>query len=691
MKKTRLDDLSNQAEDKADAISFASKRKGIILRMKSVIRQMNLVFSLVLQAGLILGLSPSILVLAAPSKKVQLIEVNAQIEKLISDGYRDKISTQLDPTTFKVGAVVTLREVIETYAVQKKGPMVSTVRSLSETVSPTDLSTGVIQMYPLLDQYKKQLDDLQNRMTEMARNDQNVVGESPTEKKPKYLVNGVEVIVGIDEGLNPEQRKEFEEWLKDSVTRDFGPRGTYKISLLKKIIVPKEPPKVTILTRFDKISRLQVLLGFALFGIILLVLLVLYKFLPARGGKQENNHITVQIQQENKQSPVATETAPERRSQSPRQSSKQYEAGENRGPLSHIDHLGVIAQNYREVQGKIGYLYFSTPGIISPLFDTWYDQGLNGRLKAAALIDAVLSCAENTEQKLLVFPEKWRKDEELPQAFRAFPGLSLEDRNKILDEGYWDMLALNMLGRESLKSHFEILGHLPTEKLQRLLANREPKVKALTLMHLPQEKAHNYITELDRDEKKRLVQDSLQLESIKEEDLKTLDESLKMQLAVEQKAEGLVSVVDRIPNLLRGLTPKEEMEWLPEAVERLPDQGLKLKRSYPSLAFLKDWPDDALAVYFSGVDSKMTTVFLKMAPSLLERIVKLYPGPLATIIRDEMSVKRGLSEKEQNKVLQQLKERLILLTENGDISLERIFKTNSDESFESSGPRRRVA
>ncbi|MEY4616885.1 MAG: hypothetical protein RJB66_1845 [Pseudomonadota bacterium] len=606
-------------------------------------------------------------------QKVQLVELTAQIEKLISDGYRDKINTQLDAKAFNVGAVVTLKEVVETYDAKKPGATLSAVRNIAEAVNPTDLNTGVIQLYPVLDQYKQQIDELQNRVEVMRQGDPETIGESTAKKTPKYLVSGVEIIVGIDEGFNFDQNEEFEAWLQNAVKKDFGPRGKYKISVLKKVATPIVPPKP--MTRFEKLSKVQILLGSGFLGVALLFLLILYKFIPERESKKPRQ-VSVHIQDVSSSALNALE-AKQNKATNP--ANKPQELEKSRPTLAATDNLEIVAQSCREIQGKIGYIYLSTPGIINPLFETWYDQGIAGRMKAAALVDAVLTSSENADQKLLVFPEKWKKDEELHQAFRAFPSVSLEERHRILDEAYWDILALNMIGQDSIKSHFEVLGHLPADRLQKLLANRESKVKALTLMHLPADKAHHYLTFLDQEERKRLVQESLQFETVPEEELKTLDESLKLQLAVEQKAEGIVNVVDLMPNILRSLTPKEELEWLPEAIEKLPDQGFKLKKSYPSLAFLVEWPEESLATFFAGVESKQTVIYLKSVPSMIDKVTKLYPTAMGTLIREEAYSRKTPSEKEQAKAFQFLKERLLNLTESGDIQLERIFKAPTED------------
>jgi flagellar motor switch protein FliG len=123
-------------------------------------------------------------------------------------------------------------------------------------------------------------------------------------------------------------------------------------------------------------------------------------------------------------------------------------------------------------------------------------------------------------------------------------GINLEERNLILKEAYWDILSLNMLGKEVLKTRFSMLADLSNDKLQRLLSSQEAKVRALTLMHLPEEKAQEYFLDLDQEEKKKMIEDSSQLNFVREDDLEALDEKYKLQFQSDQQPEGVVDVAD---------------------------------------------------------------------------------------------------------------------------------------------------
>jgi hypothetical protein len=65
---------------------------------------------------------------------------------------------------------------------------------------------------------------------------------------------------------------------------------------------------------------------------------------------------------------------------------------------------------------------------------------------------------------------------------------------------------------------------------------------------------------------------------------------------------------------LKSLSPREELEWLPGASLKQSDHGLKLKRRYQSLAFIKDWPDEVLELFFNGVESKLAIAYLRCSP-----------------------------------------------------------------------------
>ncbi len=630
-------------------------------------------------------------------QKTKSIEVKAQIEELISKRYRDQISTQIDSSLFNVSVKVTLREINEvpkTKSAQEQANLpakvaeVKPVASASQAfeVIPEDLTTGVIELSPVLDHYKRQLEELQAKVNAMqpAQPPQINIMNAPAEMATtRYEIRAVEVSVGLDSGLKSSYRREFEEWLKKTVESDFGQQGSYKISILRKIIKPEEPPKE--LTPLEKVSNLQILLGFGLLALVLMLGLLFSKLIPSRDIK-EQNQVALRIQ-EMRDAQVANERSSR---QSLASSGKKEESETKKAPITSSN-LEVVAQTFRETQGKVAILYFGAPAIMAPLFETWYEQGWNGRVKAAAFIDAVLSRSEKVEQSTMRFSEKWRKDSELHQAFREFPGISLEERTLILEEAYWDILSLNMLGKEVLKTRFGLLADLSTDKLQRLLSSQEAKVRALTLMHLPEGKAQDYFLDLDQEEKKNLIENSLQLNFVREDDLAALDENFKLQVQNDQQPEGVVNVSELLPNLLKSLSPREELQWLPEASLKLSDQGLKLKRSYPSLAFLQDWPDEALELFFNGLDSKLAVVYLRLVPAMVNRVPKFYPTRIASIIRDELAVKRAQNEKDIDRGLEQLKLRLLRFTESGEINLERVFKAGSESGAGDYQERRRAS
>lgn len=58
-------------------------------------------------------------------------------------------------------------------------------------------------------------------------------------------ITKVEVLVGLDEDLNENDKKQFPDWIQNEVKTEFGAVGTYKISHIakaKKVEPPKEPP-----------------------------------------------------------------------------------------------------------------------------------------------------------------------------------------------------------------------------------------------------------------------------------------------------------------------------------------------------------------------------------------------------------------------------------------------------------------
>lgn len=619
--------------------------------------------------------------------KPEIIELKSKIEQAITKNYRDRISTQLDSSLFSVSTQVSLIELPET---EKKNSDVKEDKPVEnkeiETV-PADLNLGNIPIHPIYEKFKNEL--------KTNENGKNALSDLFIESwMSRVQISRIEVFVGLDRDLDSSYRKELSQWIGKVIKSEFGSVGNHKafeITRLKKVEPPKE-----IITVYDQLSKFQVTLGFVILSVIVFLAVLMSRFTTSKDIKVRNEMALrieeMKVAQMNSLSVNSKNLIQEGVG---KKSGKDIKGDEDL-QLQGIQ-LQVIAQAFRDLQFKIGFLFESNNLPIGEIAESWFGQGWQGRIKFAALIDAILSYSSviqmgdghinSTRPSSKFIPKEMLElmksgnahlESELHEAFQEFPNIALQDRYKILEQSYWDLLSLQAMGKKALKSRFSILQDLNNDQIQEVLSKQDPKLKTLALLHLPKSKIQNLLLSMNNEEKQKIVNDSLRIKNLSLSDVELADETLKF--AIEKNKSQMdtgVSVETLIPNLLSALSVSDEFKMLPHAVSQLSDQGLQIKKTYPSLVFLTEWPEEAFKLFFDQVEIKYIVSLLTIAPQLQSKVLKVLSPKMSTIVADE--VKQGVNRdpEEIEKNLTFLKTRLYRLVNDEVISLNKIFKTKS--------------
>lgn len=440
---------------------------------------------------------------------------------------------------------------------------------------------------------------------------------------------------------------------------------------------------------FDELSRYQVTIGLIFLSLILLLTTLFVRLTTSKDTKERN--ITALKIQEMKAAQMAA-LQNSNKAQKPENKSKKEE--ENSGGEENLAlNIQVIAQAFRELQFKLGYFLETNTFSPQEIAEPWFAQGWQGRIKFASLIDSVLTydslnkseqipltrikSSDNTSQQILNWlnSEKKSLGDEQFEAFQEFPNIPIQDRYQILEQAYWDLLSIKMMGNKVLKPRFSVLKDLSSEQIQDVLSKQDVKLKSMAILHLPQPKIQKLFSNLDVIEKQKLLDESLKLETVSSTDVDLAEETLKF--AVHQNQSSLVengiSFKSLIPNLLSSLSVQDEFTMLPNAISKLSDGGLQIKKTLPSLALFSEWPEESLRVFFDQLEVKYIMTFLVMAPQQQERILKLVPPKTAFIIADEIKSGKVPSDEELDRNLLFLKTRLYRLVNEEAISLTKIF------------------
>jgi len=611
--------------------------------------------------------------------KPELIELKSKLEQAITKNYKDRISTQLDVNLFSVSVQVTLLELPEP---KKEEKLQQTNDAAEHSALPADINLGNIQLNPIYEKLKNEI--------KSNENGKQALSDILLDSWMRHVqITKVDVFIGLDSKIDKEYQKTFSEWLVKVIKSEFGSIGSYKVFEIKKMDLSKEVPTV-----FEQLSRFQVTLGFIILSSIFLLVVLLSRFTTSRDTKEKNQTaILIQEMQVAQMNAASTAASNAKALIQDNLTKNSKDTSKLIGDENIVAHLPVIAQAFKDLQIKVGFLLEFSALSNSEITESWFAQGWQGRIKFAALLDSILSYESvnkasefknvknlNTSNEILTWIQNQRNtsEKELYEAFQEFPNIPIQDRYRILEQCYWDLLSLKIMGKQVLKSRFTILQDLPNDKIQEVLSTQDQKLKALAILHLPQAKIQILLKGMSNDEKQKLITDSLKMNALNISDVELADETLKFAVNKEKiSKENEFSVESLVPNLLSSLSVIDEFKMLPNALLQMKDQGLYIKKNFPSLVFFAEWPDDLLKIFFDQVEPKYIVSYLQMALPMQTRIIKIIAPKTASIVSDELRLAKEQELEELEKNLTFLKTRLYKLINDEVFYLTKIFNIKS--------------
>lgn len=571
-----------------------------------------------------------------------LVEYRSKLEQIITEKYRDRISTQVVLGAFNVSVSATI---------EFDDNLSNSKIAQSTQEAPSDITMGIVERFSIPD------------------------SSSAASLGYKIRIKRIAVMVGLDPKLGDNYKTQFTSWLNTSVKAEFGSLGVAQVNdFTEKPISSekKEPEPPRLLNWAEKFGYFQNLIGLVVLALGIVVVLIIAKRMPSK-DTQEQLTVALRIQ-EMKNSQL--QLAPNEMGTSGNKLDK------NKSELQLSANL--LFDNYRDHQKKLAFIALSSPEKMDQALDLWFEGGEEGRRKIASLVDSVLTqfttnhlSASNGSPAEMQWqmPEKIRNDKELPAVFRAFATLPLVDKTLVIEKTYWDILSLKTLSDKAMRPKFASISHLPAARIQKILSGQDQKVKSLTLLHLPTEKLNQVMGEMTFDEKKNTVLQAFELTHVREKEIDLLDETLRFRVQKEESVqEGTVEVQSLIPNLLMLLKPTEEIALLKEIVVKLPDKGDYLKQTYPSLLFLTEWPEEKLKILVGTAGTQEILSLIQILPEISAKALSALPGRTKRIIEGEIG-KRQFDNTELDQYLEILKYRLYKIVNDGQVSLAQIFKT----------------
>lgn len=617
-----------------------------------------------------------------------LIEIKAKLEEAITRKYHDRISTQLKPDLFSVGAQVTMtvkKEMVEVSAAEL-ADLSAPLFDFSDL--PADIALGIIS--PTLKPNAKKVNPDMNKVL-----------------KERIKVTQIIVHVGLSPKLGKPYRAQFTKWLNANIKSEFAEKGTTTVSDITEIeptktaeekmpttfelkmqpkaidITVQEPTKPRQLGWEERFGQFQNFIGLTILAIFLMLTYFGGKFIQSKDVKAQ---VAVAEKMHEIQAAQVADSGGGRNDNS--RSAAGAEGEFTATQVTSTPQLTIGFESFQEQQRKVAFLALSSKENMAQVTQIWLDDGELGRSKIALVLDCVLANLGNIELAKAgnkdftvewTMPDSIKNDKGLSKAFRAVALMDIETKFGMLDRAYWDLLSIRTLGANLTKQRFSAFAQLSPSSIHKILSAQDRKVKSVTCLHLPPEKLKQVIATMSMEDKKTIVEQAFNYPDMSFADLDFVDNHLNVLVQMEQMQNvNNVELPRLVPGLLAVSSPLEEIQLVNQVLATNQDSAFFLKQNYPSIAFLNEWPQDKLKLLLGKARNLELLAIIQTMPEVKEAVLSVLPARARTMLADDLQ-NRVLSEEDVNANLTDLRSRLNYMYENNEIDLLQIFNSTQNE------------
>lgn len=572
------------------------------------------------------------------------LSAKALLEDLLARRFTQNLATRLDRTMFSISAELDLQ------AVPRKVEQVATLPVSGEMEPISDLTLGMLDPEALLKNYSPP-----GQQHEVAK--QFLEG---------FKIRTVAVNVGLSETVPAEARTEIEKWIVDRVNSEFGKVGKGTVTTIR--VAPQKapemaPPKTT----WDMLNQFQSLAGqLALAAAIVLGVLLWGILTPRKTATQ--NAPPVESTVAGASTVPSGGTAPAAMGIS--EEEKQRLADEKLAREEEIARVGVDALKIKvlEILPKINLH-------LEAIMRSWSQSGESGWKKVAIFSEVV-----GKEVGKLPIPVDAVAD--ITRIFARMSEVQVREKHEILQKSYWDLLTVLNVGPSALEQPFGYLGGLNIGMVSQVLMEQNPKMRTVVSLFMPTELRSKFMKTMSLDAKRELLVAAAGMSEIPSAELRDFDRGLMSKFKSDDKAE-IVPLEMTLNKLVEALEPVEEVVLLagmqgPAAQE--------FRRTTPTLAFLAEWPDEAMGTLLAQASADEVIALCRIRPDLQERLLKVAPQLTVAMVTDELSKPDNLSAKDKGFWIESLSKRLRTLVMTKTLALDEIFPfKENDASVTESG------
>jgi hypothetical protein len=564
------------------------------------------------------------------------LSAKALLEDLLARRFSQNLSTRLERSMFSVSAELDLQ------AVPRQTERPKPVEGSGEQEPISDLSLGMLDPEALLKNFAPP-----GQQQEFAK--QFLEG---------FKIRKVAVSVGLSETVPQEARTEIEKWLTERVNSEFGKVGKGTVTTIR--VAPQRPVEIAPpKTPWDLLSQFQSLAGQLVMALAIILGVLLWGILSPR--KQPSlSAVPSDASAASKSaasSGVGTGVVP-----GLSEEEKQRLEDEREARQEQIASAGVESTRLKilEVLPKVNQH-------LESILRAWSQGGETGWRKIATISEVV-----GKDLGKLPIPVDAVAD--IQRTFTKMAGVKAQEKFDILQKSYWDLLTVLNIGPSALEQPFGYLGGMNIGMVSQVLMEQNPKMRTIVSLFMPTELRSKFMKTMSLEAKRELLVAAAGMSEIPTEELKNFDRGLMSKFRSDEKSD-VVPLEMTLNKLVEALDPSEQIVLLAGMQGQAAEE---FRRTTPSLAFLSEWPEEALGALLAQASTDEVVALCRVRPDLKERVLKCAPQLTVAMVDDELAGPDRMSAKDKGVWIEALTKRLRTLVMTKALVLDEIFPITSN-------------
>jgi len=556
----------------------------------------------------------------------EILGAKSFLEDILVKRYSQSLSTVVDKQAFSLSSQLDLTDLSDSELANRE----------AESDTPFDLILGNLDSEKLIKQYG--MEDQKSAMLTILS----------TKKIKSVLIS-----VGLREDLGEQTKKDVEKWLSDRAKSEFGSLVKTEVSFVKELPIKREKGKEW----FDWLNQFQNLVGIALMAMTFFLAVLIWRF--TTGKASVTNH--KEGGSESQQIKLTTEGK-----------------GLGAGGADSVTASAIALKNdeeRRQIEEQIQFtqkINSITPKLASEMESivrAWCNAGEEGKYKLVCFAESV-----GKELGKLPIPTEFISD--IAKIFMGMSKVPVSDKRNYLEKVYWDLVTVLNLGASALEQPFSYLSNADSSLVSQILLDKNPKMKTLVSLYLPDTLRKKFISPLSSDEKLQILENAFSLKEIPSDELNDMSKNIKGQLSGDINSNN-VQLEMSYQKILSTMSIIDEMEMLPKVKSQ---EIAEFKRKVASIAFLHEWPDDKLSIAIQKLRTDQLVAYLRFKPELKDRIISLCLPMTAEVLTDDLNQPDNMSRTEKEALLSDIAKTLNAIVSQKEIDLSEVFINNTTTS-----------